>query len=74
MEYRRRTISNTLDDIENQLPRIRTKSASVEESIDEYTEYVYNGTFSLSRFFYHGLVNLICPCFYRKREPINISN
>lgn len=74
MEYRRRTVSNTLDDdIEKQLPRTRAKSASIDESIDEYTEYVYNGTFSLSRFFCCGFIKLICPCFCRKRVPIQVS-
>jgi len=78
MEYRRRTFSNVLDDefpdIEKQMPRRRATSASIDESIDEYTEYVYNGTFSLSRFFCCGFINLICPCFCRKQPPIAINN
>jgi hypothetical protein len=75
MEHRRRTVSNVLDDdidIEKQMPRRRGTSASIDDTLDEYTEYVYNGTFSFSKMFCKGFVNLICPCFRSKRDPINI--
>ena len=78
MEHRRRTLSSALDndfpvDIEKQIPRRRGTSASIDDALDEYTEYVYNGTFSVTRLFCRGVLNLICPCFYRKREPIEVK-
>jgi hypothetical protein len=77
MEHRRRTISNVLDedipDIEKQIPRRRTTS-SIDETLDDYTEYVYNGTFSICNIICCGFIKLICPCFSRKRDPITVSN
>ena len=78
MEHRRRTLSSALDDdipvdIEKQLPRRRGTSASIDDTLDEYTEYVYNGTFSLSNMFCRSLINLICPCFRRNRDPIQVE-
>jgi hypothetical protein len=78
MEHRRRTLSSALDDdfpvdIEKQIPRRRGTSVSIDETLDEYTEYMYNGTFSLSNMFCKSLINLICPCFRRKREPIEVE-
>jgi hypothetical protein len=77
MEHRRRTISNVLDDefpdIEKQIPRRRTSSVS----IDEYTEYVYNGSFNLCNIICNGFLKLICPCFFccaKKRTPITVSD
>jgi hypothetical protein len=77
MEYRRRTFSNVLDDefpdIEKQIPRRRATSASIDETLDEYTEYVYNGTFSIFNSICCGFIKLICPCCYRKKAPITVS-
>lgn len=78
MEHRRRTVSNVLDDefpnVEEQIPRRRATSASIDETLDEYTEYVYNGTFSLYNVIFCGFLKLICPCFCRKRTPITVSD
>ncbi len=72
MEHRRRTISSVMDeDIENVLPR--PKSPSIDDQIDEYTEFVYTGSFDVSRSVFRGFLNLICPCLYRKRVPIQVD-
>jgi|LakMenEpi03Aug12_release.lakeMendotaPanAssembly.Ray.scaffolds.fasta_scaffold3794999_1 hypothetical protein len=68
MEYRRRSLSSSLDedsDMERQPSRRRTTSSSIEEDLDHYADYVYNGTFSVARFFYNGAINLIKDCFRR---------
>jgi hypothetical protein len=81
MEHRRRTVSNVFDedtiDIEKQTSRRRGTSASIEDSLDEHTEYVYNGTFSFFNTICCGLLKLICPCFAycaRKRAPVTVSD
>jgi len=76
MEYRRRTLSSSLDDIniEKQIPRRRVTSASIDDTLDDYTEYVYNGTFSFSNMMCKSLLKLICPCFYKKHAPITINS
>jgi hypothetical protein len=62
MEHRRRTFSNILeDDIELQLSK--PHNISIDEQIDNYTEYVYNGTFSVLDTVFCGFLKLICPCF-----------
>lgn len=77
MEYRRRTLSNVLDDevndIEKQVPRRRSTSASIDEQLDDYSEYLYTGTFNITKSIFKGIVNLICPCCIRKREAITIN-
>lgn len=77
MEHRRRTFSNVIDDlpidIEKQMPRRRGTSVSIDETIDEHIEYVYNGSFSVTRMFFCGLLNLICPCCNRNREPVQVN-
>ena len=77
MEHRRRTFSNVLDDeidIEKQMPRRRGTSASIDDALDDYTEYVYNGTFSVCNLICCGFLKLICPCCCRKRAPITVSD
>jgi len=78
MEHRRRTISNVFDDdivdIEKQIPRRRATSASIDDTLDEYTEYVYNGTFNVFNTILCGFLKLICPCCCRKRAPITVSD
>jgi hypothetical protein len=77
MEHRRRTVSNVLDDeidIEKQMPRRRGTSASIDDALDDYTEYVYNGTFSVCNLICCGFLKLICPCCCRKRAPITVSD
>jgi hypothetical protein len=75
MEYRRRTVSNVIDndfiDIEKQI--IRKRSTSIDETLDEYTEYVYSRTFIVCNILCCGLLKLICPCSYRKRSIIDIT-
>jgi hypothetical protein len=78
MEHRRRTLSSALDDemtvdIEKQTPRRRGTSTSIDDALDDYTEYVYNGTFSVTQMFFKGMLKLICPCCCKKREPIEVE-
>lgn len=77
MEHRRRTFSNVIDDlpidIEKQVSRRRGTSASIDGTIDEHIDYVYNGSFSVTRMFFCGLLNLICPCRNHNRKPIEIN-
>ena len=69
MEYRRRTLSSALDDdIEKQAHRRRGTSVSIDEQIDEYTEYMYSGTFNIFNSICCGFVKLICPCCRKKRD------
>jgi hypothetical protein len=78
MEHRRRTFSNVLDDdiidIEKQLPRRRGTSASIDDTLDEYTDYVYNGTFSIFNTIFCGFIKLMCPWCCRKRAPITVTD
>jgi hypothetical protein len=72
MEHRRRTLSSVLEeDIENIMPR--PKSPSLDDHIEEYTEFVYRGRLDVSKSIFRGILNLICPCCYRKRAPIQIE-
>jgi hypothetical protein len=75
MEYKRRTLSSALDDFPNDIEKQSTHrpSISVDDTIDDYTEYVYNGTFNLTKIVYRGLINLICPCCCRNRKPIEVK-
>lgn len=69
MEYRKRTVSSALDDdIEKQTSRRRGTSISIDDQIDEYTEYVYSGTFNIFNSICCGFIKLICPCCHRKRD------
>lgn len=76
MEHRRRTLSSALDDemtvdVEKQTYRRRGTSASLDESINQYSEYVYNGSFNVKRFLCCGILNLIrdsiCCCCCRQK-------
>ena len=75
MEYRRKTLSSSLDDLSNDIEKQSTRrpSISVDDSIDEYTEYVYNGVFNFTKIIYRGIIKLICPCCYRNREPFEVK-
>ena len=76
MEYRRKTLSSSLDDcFSNDIEKQSTRkpSISVDDTIDEYTEYMYNGTFNFTKIIYRGLINLNCPCCYRNRKPIEVK-
>lgn len=70
MEHRRRTLSSVLDeefpDIEKQPIRRRATSTSIDEQLDEFTEFVYEGSFNVTHSVISGFIKLICPCF-RKR-------
>ncbi len=72
MEHRRRTLSSVLDedilDLEKEIPRKRINSASLDEQIDEYTEFMYNGTFDLVRSILKGFINLIYPCLSKSES------
>ena len=76
MEYKRRTLSSALNDyFPNDIEKQSTRkpSISVDDTIDEYTEYMYNGTFNFTKIVYRGLINLICPCCCRNRKPIEVK-
>lgn len=59
MEHRRRTFSNFLDE-ENEQQLSTLNNAS----IDDHTEYIYNGTFSTCNSIIYGFIKLICPCCF----------
>lgn len=77
MEHRRRTLSSVLDeempemsevpDIEKQVIRRRGTSASIDEQLDEFTDYVYEGSFNITQSVFYGFIKLICPCF--RKQP-----
>lgn len=46
----------------------RYRSSSIDDELDNFTEYVYNGSFSFCRNIFNGIKKLICPCLYRKRK------
>lgn len=67
MEHRRRTLSSVLDDdIEKQLSK--NQSVSIDEKLDEYTEYAYNRSFGMCC----RLIKLICCC--RNKRVVKVSN
>lgn len=70
MEYRKRTLSSASadTDIEKQVPRRRATSAFIDDQLDEYTEFVYSGSFNILNSICCGLIKLICPCCFRKRD------
>jgi hypothetical protein len=72
MEYRKRTLSSALDDdVEKQ--RRRTAS-TIDDQLDEYSDYIYTGSFNIFSSIIYGFKNLICPCLYKKREPITVND
>ena len=64
MEFRRRTLCSALDDLTEDTEKQHSyrPPISVDDTIDEYTEYVYNGVFNFTKIVYRGIINLICPC------------
>lgn len=76
MEYRRKTLSSSLDDcFSNDIEKQSTcrPSISVDDTINEYTEYMYNSTFNFTKIVYRGIINLICPCCCRNRKSIEVK-
>jgi hypothetical protein len=75
MEHRRRTISNVFDneinDNETQTPKMNRISISIDDilddTLDEYAKYTYNGIFSIYNVVCYRFLKLICPCCSRKR-------
>jgi hypothetical protein len=65
MENRRRAFSNTIDgntidnDIEKQIARRRNTSVSIDDILDNYTEYVYNSIYNFTKICLRGILNLI---------------
>lgn len=53
--------------------QLRYRSQSIDDELDNFTEYVYNGSFSFCRNIFNQIKNLICPCFYRKRKQLEIN-
>jgi hypothetical protein len=74
MEHKRRRISSAADDIEIiDIECARNRGHSLDETIDEHVEYVYNGSFSFAKMVFRSLIKLICPCFLKKREQIEVN-
>ena len=84
MEYRRRTLSSIIDDVEGvneldqkvqveqkveQTRQRRGTSVSIDDQIDDYVEYMYSNTYNISRSVFSGILNLICPCCRRRSGP-----
>jgi hypothetical protein len=74
MEYRRRTVSAVMDDMEKQPPRRRGTSASIDEEIEQYSEYIYNGNFNICKTVFCGIKNLICCRIKNKSKPETNEN
>ena len=73
MEYKRRRISSAADDVEIDIEATRRRGSSLDETIDEHIEYVYNGSFSFAKMAFRSLIKLICPCWFLKREQIEVN-
>ncbi len=84
MEYRRRTLSSIIDDVEvvnevdkkvqleQKVERTRQRrgtSVSIDDQIDDYVEYMYSNTYNISTSVFSGILNLICPCCRRRSGP-----
>jgi hypothetical protein len=46
----------------------RYRSQSIDDDLDNFTDYIYNGNLSFCKYILNGIKNLICPCFCRKRK------
>lgn len=44
------------------------RAQSIDEDLDNFTEYLYNGRFNLCKSIMNGIIKLICPCFFRKSK------
>jgi hypothetical protein len=74
MEHKRRRISSAADDVEIiDIECARSRGHSLDETIDEHIEYVYNGSFSFAKMAFRSLIKLICPCWFLKREQIEVN-
>ncbi len=73
MEHKRKRISSVLDEEIIDLEGSRCRGQSLDETIDEHIEYVYNGSFSFAKMAFRSLIKLICPCCFKKREQIEVN-
>jgi hypothetical protein len=73
MEHKRRRISSALDEEIIDIEAVKCRSNSLDETIDEHIEYVYNGSFSFVKMLFRSLVKLICPCCLKKRAQIEVN-
>jgi len=69
MEHRKRALSSVLDedspiDLEKQIPRRRGTSASIDDDIEQYSNYMYTGTFNLTKYVFTGFIKLIFDIIY----------
>jgi hypothetical protein len=70
MEFRRRTLSSIIDndciddDVNNSMADVRQRGLSTDEMIEEYSEYLYNGSYMCFSSICYKLLNLICFCRY----------
>lgn len=69
MEHRKRSLSSVLDEDEItdstiQIPRRRGTSASLDEDIEQYSNYMYNGTFNVTKYIFTRFIKLIFDIVY----------
>lgn len=73
-----KTISNNFNDnmidIEKQYNTRHCTSISDDDDYMDYTEYMYNGSFSIYKTFMCGFIKLMCPGCCRKRAISSVSN
>jgi hypothetical protein len=48
----------------------RYRTHSFDDDLDNFTEYVYNGNISFCKSIFNGIINLICPCRFRKHKQL----
>jgi hypothetical protein len=58
MEYRRRTLSSAVDDLESQ--EFRTRSNSIDDRLDDYTNKICGCVYIYMEFIWYNFINLIC--------------
>lgn len=73
MEHKRRRISSALDEEIIDIESTRRRGSSLDETIDEHIEYVYNGSFSFVKMLFRSLIKLICPCCLKKHAQIEVN-
>ena len=70
MEHKRKRINSVLDE---EIIDFEVRGHSLDETIDEHIEYVYNGSFSFAKMAFRSIIKLICPCCSKKREQIEVN-
>lgn len=73
MEHKKKTLTpDLIIDIEEKQARRNSSFTDDElDDFDEYTEYNYTGTFSICNSICRGIIKLICPYYFTKRNSKN---